>query len=587
MRFCRLSAGVVLLTAAVFALGVGGGHLGVDDWSYTYGCEFVRTGLSWTNVGRAFSEIGYCAIWMPLTFVSYMADFTLFGGGWPVHHAVNVALHAVNAGLVFAFLLMLVRRFGRAEGKGAAWTCAAAALVWALHPMRAEAVAFVASRKEELWTLFALAGLMAWIGFIERGGAVRYLLTLLFGTLACLSKPTAVCFPILAWILQVMVTRRPFRRWWAYLPMLAVSAFVGLAFSYSQSHPTGLAPSEMFVGSLDWRLLNAGVSLGLYVWHTFVPTGVRFDYRAVFGGWPVDGGIGLATLALAVFVTAWAVLFGAGKDRPADSGRIRRAVVFSVAWFLVGILPTLGVFGYVNGDQALADRYSYLPSIAFSILLALTVVPNRLAAALAAAALAAEVAFAVPVIRSFADDYSAFSRTLAKDPDHWRALRVVGNEYCARRGRMDEGVALLRKSLRNHGSQLTADSLAYVLAIRGRPEDLAEVRRLGAAVARDFRRDVNGMMLDALGIAYLREGDDRNAAKLFKAALGVPRRNHSPGHSLLNLGLALANLGRDAEARTALEKAAKDVNPEVRTRAAEALGALHAGGRRPRFPWKP
>lgn len=581
MRFkgCFLSCVAVgLLTVVVFALGVTGGHLGIDDWSYTYGCPFVKDGLTSSGIARAFSDFGYCSIWMPLTFLSYMADISLFGGGWMAHHAVNVALHGFNAALAFLLLLTLLRRLASADGRTAVWSCAAAALFWALHPMRAEAVTFVASRKEELWTLFTLAGLLVWIRFLDRGGAVRYLAALACMVAGCLSKPTAMCFPLLAFLLQAVLTDRAFRRLWLYLPQLAVALVTGLIAVFSQAHPTGLAEAGVFDAALEWRLLNAAVALGLYVWHTVMPWGVHFDYRAVFGGWPVQGGLGLAALGVTTLLAAWGVLYAPR----------RKIAVFAAAWFLFGLLPTLGIFGYVNGDQACADRYAYLPAIALSLPLAagLLAVRGRFRWGLAAAAVAGEIALAVPAIRSFGSDAAAYARVLARDPDHWRALRVLGNEYCARQGRMDEGVAMLRRSLRLHASQLTADSLAYVLAIRGKQGDLAEVKRLGAAVAHDFRKDVHGMMLDALAIAYMREGDDRNAERLFRAALTVPRRNHSPGHSLLNLGLTLANLGRDAEARTMLGKATEDVHPEVRARAAAALDTLRSGGKRERFLWQ-
>ena len=578
---------VLLVSLLAFAPGIVRGHLGIDDWSYVCGCPFVRDGLTTANVAAAFSDFGYCAIWMPLTFLSYMADITLFGGGWGVHHAVNVVLHGANAALAFLLLLMLAKRCrtpGLRPSASCVWACAFATLAWAVHPMRAEAVAFVASRKEELWTLFALSGLMAWLGFLEKGGAGRYLLTLALFALACLSKPTAMCFPLLAALLEAAVGSRGSwrRRAFRYLPMLAVSLFVGLVAVYSQSNPTGMERANVFNAPLDWRLLNAAVSLGLYLWHEVCPLNIHFDYRAVFGGWPVDGGLGLVVLGVALL----AIVAVCGCRRCASA---RRMVMFAALWFLLGVLPTLGIFGYVNGDQACADRYAYLPSLAFSPLLVWAVVRirrARVACALACALIAGEIALALPVIRSFHDDFSAYSRTLERDPDHWRALRIVGNEYCARRGRMDEGVRMLRKSLHARGSQLTADSLAYVLAIRGAPGDFSEVKRMGRPFLVNPQLDAHGMMLDALAIVCMREGDDKNAAILFRAALSVPRRNHSAGHSLLNLGLTLANQRRDREALAVLAKAEKDPIPEVRIRAQRASAMLRSGSDRPRFEWR-
>jgi len=576
---------VLLVTLAVFAVGITGGHLGLDDWSYTGGCPFVRDGLSVANIRAAFTSFAYCAIWMPLTFLTYMADVSLFGGGWTVHHATNVAFHGVTAVVVFLFLRMLLRRLTNGGAASGDWVCALAALVWALHPLRAEAVTFVASRKEELWTLFSLLGLMAWMRFLDGGGWRFYALAFGAFILSCLSKPTAVCFPLLACLLQVVLparregTPQTFRLV-PILPMLGVSLAVGWLAAWAQAHPTGMVSADVLPATAGWRLLNAAVSLGLYIWHTLVPTGCHFDYRAVFGGWPVEGGLGLVVLGAVTLV----LLVGLLRSK---SRSVRRVLVLSTLWFGLGLLPTLGVFGYVNGDQACADRYAYLPAIAFSIPLAFALARfGRPAVVACLILLGAEACYTLTVIRSFENDGTTYSRVLACDPDHWRALRVVGNECCARKGRMDEGVRLLRRSLRLRGSQQTADSLAYVLAIRGQPGDFAEVKRLAAPFVRDPRRDRHGLMLDAAAIVSFREGDDAAAVRLFTASLAVLRRNHSRGHSLLNLGLALANVGRDSEAEAALARALREESPDVRSRAREALAKIRSGAARSRFVWR-
>ena len=199
--------------------------------------------------------------------------------------------------------------------------------------------------------------------------------------------------------------------------------------------------------------------------------------------------------------------------------------------------------------------------------------------------MAMEVWVLLPVVRSFSTDYLAYSRVLRYDPEHWRALRVVGCEFCARQNRMDEGIDMLKCSLEKRSSQQTADTLAYTLACRGKEGDFGEVKRLGAIVAANPSCDRGGMMLDALGITALREGDDASAVRYFSAALVVPRRTHSNVHSMLNLGLSLANTGRRAEALKVLQKLMGVANEKVRRRAAEAIRCLSAG-ECARFGWE-
>lgn len=536
LRCLRRVCPYVLLSLAVgvvFFSGVSNGHLSGDDVLYTCGCRFVRDGLTLSNVGAALTDVCYGAIWMPLTFVTYMLDVSLFGESWTAHHAVSVAFHAVSACLAFAFLRMLFVRLGHMASVWTDVACLLAALVWSVHPMRADAVTWIASRKEVLWTLFALLGLMAWIRRLETD---RFRWTAaLFAcfAMACLSKSTAVCFPLLAAVVGVTLKGRKGLPVRVLLPMLLMSAVVGAVAVYSQSHPSDVMSDAAYDATLSWRLLNAGVSLGLTVVHVVWPLSVHHEYRAVFGGWPVDALLGLAVLAAVVLAVVVVMLICGGPDR--------RVFGLSVLWFLAGIGPTLGLLRLVNGDQAYADRYAYLPTLAFSFVLAQVLLKafetrgRKLVLGLSLAALGAEISLAVPVVRSLKDDYSAYSRSLAHDPEHWRALRVVGNEYCARQGRMDEGVKLLRKSLRIRPSRQTADSLAYVLAHRGASGDFAEVRRLGRAAAADPRRDPGGMMLDALGVVCFREGDFEGAIRYFMASLAAPRRDYDARHTRGNL----------------------------------------------------
>ena len=575
---------VLVVTAAVFLPGVTGGHLNLDDWGYTLGCPFVKDGLTASGAARAFLDIGHGGIWMPLTYLSYALDFSLFGGSWQAHHAVNVALHAVNAVLV---LLVLLRLFACANGgthpRFADAACLAAALVWALHPMRAEAVVWIASRKEELWTLFALLGTLAWLASLEKGGFFRYLLAFGLFAAAMLSKPSAVCLPLLAGVVEAFGAPKKRRKVLRYAPLLLLSFFVGLVAVASQTHPTGMAPVDVFGTSFAWRALNASVSLGLYLFRTVVPVGLHLDYRAVIGGWPLDGTLGLVALAVSVAGAVWASRRWRGTRRAA-------CVRLAAGWFLVTLLPVLGLVGF-TGDKACADRYAYLPSVALAFLLALGLVAlaerirHRWLAAGVVLLLGGEIAVTEPLVASFENDVSVYTRVLASDPDHWRALRVIGCERCARQNRMEEGVAMLRRSLRLRYSQQTAASLAYVLACRGAEGDFADVRRLGTRVAANPKLDREGLMLDALAIAAFREGDDKSAVRWFTASLTAPQRSHSNHHAMLNFGFALANVGRRREAEDMFVKLRKVSDRQVRERAASAEALL----RQPnptRFAWQ-
>ena len=314
----RLFLGAVILAALVGLLYVPTGSFGflhLDDHDYTFLCPFVHNGLSWGNIKEAFTNLSHGGVWMPLTYISYMCDISLFGPGAGPHHLVNVALHMVNT------MLLLALAWRLADGRKLFWLVLAVAF-WAFHPQRVEAVAWIASRKELLWAAFALAGLLFW-GSAARRSAIRSIAAYLCCALACMSKPTAMCFPALALCVDLamrtgdieakqIVSMRELRsRIFPYLPLLLMAIATGALAMYSQTHPAGHEVRALFSASLPWRLLNAIVAIGLSLFQMVVPVGIHIDYRAVPGQWPIHGLLGCLTVAGCLVLSAWCLVLGA------------------------------------------------------------------------------------------------------------------------------------------------------------------------------------------------------------------------------------------------------------------------------------
>lgn len=568
---------MALAAAVAFAAGVNTGHISMDDWGYIYGCPFVKDGLTFSNILSSFTNFGYDAFWMPLTFITYMADISLLGGGWVVHHAVNLFLHAANAAIATILLSKLFERFfPDVSSRVKTLSISAAVLFWALHPMRAESIVYIAARKDLLWSLFAMLSLIMWIEALKVPSRLKYFLSFLFCALSCISKPTAVCIPFVAFAIDWALSRRFPKKVVRYAPMLAVSVLVGFITLYCQSNPMDYEKLDVFGEPLWWRVLNAVVSLGMYAWHVIWPFSIRFDYRAVFGGWPVDGAFGLVFFSL-LFA---GLLYSSFKA----SSRARSVILLSLSWVIFSLGPVLGVLGTVNGDHAYADRYTYFPSLAVSLFIAVSLgwlltknKRGKYAVASLFVATALFLPLTISVVRSYRNDFTAFSRTLEKDPDHWRALRVVGMEYCAKLGRIDEGVSMLNRSLSLRPSQKTAERLAYILSLRGKEGDYALVRSLAAPIARNPRLDRSGFMLEALGITALCEGDDALAVRYLSAAIDVPERAHRDFHARLYLGYALANRGEKEKALKVLDFLRNTTGGDVRFKAAAASRLIRGG----------
>ena len=584
---------VLLLIAAVWFLYSQTGRfefLRLDDHDYTFRCAFVKDGLSAANVKEAFANPRHAAIWMPATYISYMADITLFGPGMGPHHLVNVALHTLNALLLYALLLALLPRTADAPGGTRAVASAALALLatafWALHPQRVEAVAWIAGRKELLCALFTLLGLHCWL----RPGRRWTLAATLCCALACMSKPTAMCFPFLAFAIACLNDTRngttlttnnappKTRPLTAYLPLLALAVATGALAVYSQTHPEGRPELALFTASLPWRLLNAAVSTGLYLFQALVPVGLHLDYRATPGHFPLDGLLGLATLAAVALVFGF-ILYRAWKNL---KGRLLALLLF----FCAALAPTLGIFGSF-GEAAQADRFFYLPSLALSFGLGFFVLdlsrtePQRSPktglpplSALAALVVLVDFGAAFPLVASYRNDYTAFSRTLACDPDNGRALAHVASEECARFGRIDRGISLYRRSQELRPRDDTAAQLAYTLALRGLSSDYAEIRRLCAKFACDHSLDRKGMALEALGTTAMRQRKWAEAIACLEDSIKAPQRFYSAEDARLRLGACYCNAGRATDAIRVFEPLTQSRRADIAPRARQFLDAL-------------
>ncbi|MCQ2392366.1 MAG: hypothetical protein MJ240_13170 [Kiritimatiellae bacterium] len=601
-RIRELIPAAVLVTAvfALYAVTAGFGFLRFDDPDYTFACPFVKNGLTWSGVKEAFANARHGAIWMPITWLSYMIDIAFFGSGAGPHHVVNALLHAANAVL----LLALGRRLGGCATRGAThtvkggwhWGLVALVACWALHPQRVEAVAWIASRKELLWAFFTLWGLLAW----HKG---RGLVACGCCALACMCKPTAMVFPFLALLVGREKTVGGVRALGALLPLMALAAVTGGLAVYSQMHPEGMAAKDLFYAGWGERLLNAAVAIGLYVWQMVVPVGLHLDYRAVPGGWPVDGVLGLAAFG----VVAGLVICAARGATRTGGAAMWRGVVWGLGWFLVTLAPTLGIFGSF-GEHARADRFLYVPAMFLPLAFARW---GKLKGvkALMLGYLAFLVVQAVPLILSYRTDEAAFSRALAYDANHGRALAHVGEARCAaaydparegaaRAALLDEGIAMLRRSQEVRPRDVTAGKLAYALMKRGRVADWDEIRsicsgqrtmdkgqrgRLNDASRGQGTeplsgtladRDQKGQALEALGTAELRTREWRAAAEHLSRAILAPGRFYSAEDAQLKLAFALHNGGQHTAARRLFGELAKSTRADISARAEEACSVL-------------
>ena len=270
---------VVFLAAVLpFIRAVCYGIVNLDDYWYVAMHDPIIAGLGWDGIKFAFTSLDE-AIWMPLTWISYMIDHSLFGiGNWGAFHAHSILLHGLNAVLVYLLLLKIVGFMVGRNTLHLEFICAIAATIWACHPLRCESAVFIASRKDVLSLFFELLAILFWF----RDGRRSYWASLFCFTLAGMAKPSVMTFPILCFLVDFFIRRsaRPFR----YILPFAMAAALGWFAGFAQA--AGGATEDVFGSPFWYKLVNAATSFGLYLWNTVWPLDLAPEYLIQWPEWP-------------------------------------------------------------------------------------------------------------------------------------------------------------------------------------------------------------------------------------------------------------------------------------------------------------
>ena len=267
---------LLLAVMLVFGQTVGYDFVNFDDDLYIYKNPHLADGLSAETVAWAFTatQVGN---WHPLTWLSYMLDYQFYGLKPCGYHLINVLLHAVNAILLFVVLRKMTGDF---------WSSAFVAAVFAIHPLRAESVAWVAERKDVLSGLFFMLTLGAYAGYVRRPfSLVRYSLIIFLFALGLMAKPMLVTMPFVLLLLDYWPLGRMALSW-----RLAVEKLPLLALSAASCVITPLAQGEAMVPSesipFPVRVANALISYVAYLGQFFYPAGLAVFYPHRIGNLP-------------------------------------------------------------------------------------------------------------------------------------------------------------------------------------------------------------------------------------------------------------------------------------------------------------
>lgn len=507
----------LILTLAIIAVyGQVRSHefVNYDDEIYITNNWRIKSGINDDSLSWAFTS-GYAGNWHPLTWLSHMLDWQLFGPNPTGHHFVNLFLHIANTLLLFIIF---------AQMTAAIWPSAFIAAAFALHPLHVESVAWAAERKDVLSTLFWMLTMFAYVRYIKIKSKNWYLLAMAFFALGLMAKPMLVTLPFILllldyWPLQrfqigqtpklstdknsdrqslqkLIIEKVPFL-------LLAVSSCI-VTFIVQQK-AGAVASTEKL--DITVRVANAVTSYGTYITKMIWPTRLAMFY-------PHPGSnisMAKAAISAAILIALSIYIIRLAKTH--------KYLLVGWLWYLGTLIPVIGIVQV--GNQALADRYSYIPLTGLFIIIAwgaLDIFSKFNYKKNILAALAAIVLIASTICTYIQTSYWQSSITLFE-----HALEVTENNYIAH------------------------------FCISAPLHDMDRSEEANAHTAESLRINPNYIeALNGMGVGLI--GEDKYEQAITYLARSI-QLNPTRPESYVNMGISLLELGRIDEAIANYKKA--------------------------------
>jgi tetratricopeptide (TPR) repeat protein len=495
---------VAVLTLLLFLPALGNEFVNWDD-ERNFVLNPNYRGLGWTEIEWMWTS-HLLGRYVPITWMTLGLDYAIWGMNPFGYHLTSVLFHTVNAVLFYFLALALLRLALRESSKeiqaripmGALF----AALIFALHPLRAESVAWVTERRDVVSGMFFLLAILAYL----RAPISRKYYWACFGffILALLSKEIAVTLPVILLILDAY----PLRRlngvaWLEKIPFFLLSIADGVLALYI-GKLEGITAS---IGRVDWfaRLAISLYGLAFYLKKTLLPFGLapfyaltpyKIDPRAL----PFQ-----LSMIVVVLATAGALMFR------------RKYPAVLAAWLAYAalLIPVLGIFH--NGQQITADRYSYLACLGWAILAGgILVVAQKRAVALAAGVAICGLSFlTVKQVRVWQNSETLWTQAIAVAPS-FIAYNNLGLVYSAR-GDSAGAIANFRQSIQMADDyELSHNNLGASLLELGLTDEAIREFRTALTLKPDLPHSHNG-----LGQALLAQGKVDEAIEHFRTAVQI------------------------------------------------------------------
>lgn len=352
LLLCVALAAIIVL---VFFQTYNHEFINFDDNTYITANPNIKNGINFNSLKWAFTT-GHEGNWHPLTWISHLIDYELYGLKPTGHHLTNVLLHAVNSLLLFLLLTKLT---------GTTYRSFFVAVLFAVHPLHVESVAWAAERKDVLCAFFWMFSIMLYVRYVEQPLPGRYLALIVAFTLGLLCKPIIVTLPLTLLVIDYWpLNRRPDtasvpeqstlgKSMWSSFYLIEKTPLLVLAFTVSlitfqmQKEAGGVTPVDFHNILLNSG--NAAISYIKYITQMVWPSRLAVFYPFI------EESISITKVIFSIVIIGLATAL-------ATAYRKRFPYIISGwLWYMVTILPVIGILRI--GRQAHADRYTYIPLI--------------------------------------------------------------------------------------------------------------------------------------------------------------------------------------------------------------------------------
>jgi tetratricopeptide (TPR) repeat protein len=522
----------MVLTSISFLSSLDNGFTNWDDDSFVTGNLLIRE-LSWNNLRIIFTSFYKKTYSQPLVLLSFSLEYHFFQLDPFIYHLDNLIFHILNSLLVFFLIFMLSKRVS---------VSLVTALLFGVHPLHVESVAWISERKDMLSTFFFLQAIIFYLYYKERGRGF-YCLSLFVFIFSLLSKAMVITLPFVL-LLCDYLSRKDFNRKTILekVPFFAISGIFGIINLFIHKSAGAISTTRLLT-PID-NLLRACKNIIFYLTKTIFPLNLSAIY-------PYSEEI---SILMPEFLLPIILLSILGVIL-LYSRRYSRTVVFGVLFFLVTLLPVIKLVHFPSGGSVAADRYMYIPSIGLFYVVGLVFyemykwggIYENLKRILSVLILSAVVlSFAVITYQRnmiWKDSETLWLNVIENHPDAGPAHYNLGRAYF-NLGRLDEAIQEYQTTIKLYPSYAKAHSdlgLAYynLGKLDKAITEYKEAIKLNSSDSKTFYN---------LGLAYYYKGLIDASIASYQNALKFASDTEDINNINSNLGNAYAKKGFYEEA---------------------------------------